>query len=1010
MKKMHSLRTSPPLLARRPWQALLALLFFLIPLGTPGTYAQSGTVTYDTVTQFNSNAACAAATTPTFTGTALSEDSNGELRLTPQVQEPFDSLTSAWQALSYDYTPAIAGAPTFIATGGTLAIRTDAATGRGGYVQSTANVSNYGDFEAVVSFDGGRFQRIGLSTGGSDPAVYAMFVSDEVAGNRELFALVRESGGINDATVPSFLLPQNNVRVRIRWSQASATADQFDLYIFRASAWELILSEQVPAAELTGGLGIRVSNRSTSLTPTLPLDGTYLNTAITTNWLRYTAADGAALVTPAPTPASGTYESCPIQINTSLQKWGAISWVATTPTDNPFGGTATTSVGLEMRAADTLGALAGAAYIPVTSGSVPALPARQFAQFRATLNTDDNSVSPTLDSLTLGYVTFVPGVTPASDNLGTQFRVQGTGFSASTALSVTLDGTPIGSGLTSNTFGEFTFYLNSTDAVVGSHTVVVSGAGQSPLSYPFSVTAGGAAAATPPPPPGTTPPTYNMPAPAECSDGVAPSYVIAGNSITLTACDFARSATLTSTLNSVANSFAPSVNANGALNTTFDTTGLAAGNYTLVLSGTHFSGSGTETATFNFRIARANAVTPSSARDGTFFLVEGRGLANNTALTVTLDGSPVTVTPSLSSDSVGEFAFYLDSTNATSGSHSVTISDGSTSVGPLAFTVDVGGTLGVTTGSPVGTMPAPTCSIGTLQFNPSFASAGTAVQVQACGFGRNASIAIRVDGNLIAQTTTANANGAVNFNLDTTGFTPGARSIELRGNTFPRSVTQLNRTASLTITQPAVMDPTSGRYDTLFRARGDGFNASTNLTLELDGVSIGNVNTDGTGQYDLYLDSTLAETGSHTLVVRGNIGASTGAETFNFTVTGTGTPVTPNPGAVAVFDMPAPSCVVGGSVSPTTGTEATSFTMTGCGFGRNATLNVSIDGSAVGTVNADVNGRFSYPINIDALAEGTHSVAVSGSPFSGATPRTVTGSFTLDLTSFEVYLPLVLAP
>jgi hypothetical protein len=976
------------------WFFVVAVLFSVLPFAAQPTQAVGGTLTFGTpATATAFDATCAVGGSPTFSGTLITEDPTYELRPALAFEDYFTgaSLGAQWTS-----GPLTAGTPTFVVANSMLTITPDASN-NGGYVLNSADMSDYGVFEAMVQFNGDS-QVAGLSESPVSPNRYALF---STLNNAAWNSIVEGSNGFETLPLRSPLDTTQPHLLRIEWylSDAQANDDQFVFAIDGSTVGN----------HASGHGGVSNVNRMRFVA----LDGS--TTPVQILWARYAEQDVAA---------SGTYTSCPLQVaNGQRQIWGPVSWVGrnTTPLNSQLAGPGdnpTTQV--EFRSGNTLVELGNASWVSVATGGTPNVAAGEYGQYRITLSSNNSANIPTVDSVSVGYVTLgatgsnVQSIEPSTGDYGTQFLALADGFAPNTAVTINLSGASTGTlNTTADGFGEVAFYLNSTPAMVGSYTAAVSGdaatSGTRSFNLNFTVTGGTSPAATPPAPGGT--PTLNMPSPAECADDVSPSYVIAGDSVTLTACDFQRNATLTSTLDSVANGFSPSVNVNGALSTTFSTTGMTAGTHALVLSGTHFSGSGTETATFNIRIARTNAVTPSSARDGTFFLVEGRGMGNNAPLTVTLDGSPVSIAPSLSSDAVGEFAFYLNSTNATSGAHSVSITDGTVTVGPLAFTVDVAGTLGVQVGSPLGSMPAPACNIGTLQFNPSFGSAGTAVQVQACGFGRNAPIAIRVDGNLIAQTTAADANGAVNFSLDTTGFTPGLRSIELRSSTtFPRAASQLTRTANLTITQPAVMDPTSGRYDTLFRASGDGFNTGATLTLTLDGVFLGTINADGAGQYDLYLDSTLAETGSHTLVVTGSVGASTGAETFNFTVLGTGTPVTPNPGAVTVFDMPAPSCVVGGSVSPTTGNESTSFTMTGCGFGRNATLNVSIDGIAVGTVNSDVNGRFSHPINTSALADGTHSVAVSGSPFSGATPRTVTGSFTLDLASFSVYLPLVLAP
>lgn len=241
-----------------------------------------------------------------------------------------------------------------------------------------------------------------------------------------------------------------------------------------------------------------------------------------------------------------------------------------------------------------------------------------------------------------------------------------------------------------------------------------------------------------------------------------------------------------------------------ALRTANDPSGLAAAAFTDVANGASYSGPEgvyaqyrvtltsttplTATPKLN-AISIANTpfdlpdrVTPSSAKYGTQFLANGDGFDSNAALSVAFDGRPSSG-PALSANQFGEFAFYADSTDASVGAHTVTISGpGHT---PITLSFDVGDTGSVPSPDPGGsaTFAMPEPSFAPVPISPAQGLPGTKFVAQSSGFARGATVNVKLDDSSIG-TTTANSNGQINYTLDSTGLVKGPHNLEFDGPFF----------------------------------------------------------------------------------------------------------------------------------------------------------------------------------------------------------------------------------
>lgn len=542
------------------WLATLALLLSMLPGGRTPAHAQGSPMTFTTVQDFS--APCSDGSAPTLDGTVVTEDGDGEISLAAQLEDYFRGTTldtARWITGTY-----LTQYPDIIVANGSLTITTRR-DGRG-YVQSVDS-QEYGVLEGVITFSAGEHQYFGFVEPGQNPSQFATIGTNF---NGDGIYAVAADGATRQAVLlsPILSIPR---RLRIEWSSVGNGQDQIRYFLYDLEA-NLVATQSLTVTSFpTNTMHIRLSNNPNRS-----------RWALSAAWIRYT---------PYAAP-SATYLSCPIVVDPHRQQvWGPITWSESVP--------AGTSLTVELRVANDLGSLATAPFVPVTNGGIPEVSTGIYAQYRLQLNAPAASlVAPKLNAIGIdAHVADV--VTPASARYGTQFLVYGGGFAPNATLAVAVDGQLL-SAMTANQFGEFAFYLDSTNARVASHVVGVSGAGRSPLTLNFVVTDIGA---VPPPVPGGTH-TFAMPMVASAPVPIIPSSGLPGTRFRAQGGGFARGATLAVELDGNTIDTTPA-DSNGEFSYILDSTGLAAGPHTLTFSGPAFGGGQPISVTFNFTIVTA---------------------------------------------------------------------------------------------------------------------------------------------------------------------------------------------------------------------------------------------------------------------------------------------------------------------------------------------------------------------------------------------------------------------
>jgi hypothetical protein len=226
--------------------------------------------------------------------------------------------------------------------------------------------------------------------------------------------------------------------------------------------------------------------------------------------------------------------------------------------------------------------------------------------------------------------------------------------------------------------------------------------------------------------------------------------------------------------------------------------------------------------------------------------------------------------------------------------------------------------------------------------------------------------------------------------------------------TTPFTATPKLSSISLASTPFDMLDqvaPNSAKYGTQFLVSGDGFDSDAALSVAFDGrpASAPALSANQFGEFAFYADSTDASVGAHTVTVSGPGHAPI---TLDFSVGDAGGVPAPVPGASATFAMPE-SSFAPVPITPAEGLPGTTFVAQSSGFARGATVNVSLDGSSIGTTTANSNGQINYTLDSTGLVKGPHSLAFDGPFFKSAGTLTVPFEFTI-VDQSKTYLPLLL--
>jgi hypothetical protein len=435
-----------------------------------------------------------------------------------------------------------------------------------------------------------------------------------------------------------------------------------------------------------------------------------------------------------------------------------------------------------------------------------------------------------------GSATFTvnPAITlsPTSGNVGSSVTVTGSGFAASSTVTINYDGvvqTTSPATVTTSSSGAFSASFSVPASVVGAHTVSASD-GSSSSSATFTVTQ---------------------------SITLAPTSGSVGSSVTVTGSGFAGSKTVTIKFGSTTMTTVPSTvttDAYGSFSASFTVPAATAGGKTVTATD-----AGSNSASATFTVTPAITLSPTSGNVGTTVTVSGTGFTASSAITGKFAGSTVTLSGTTTTDSSGSFSAATFTVPASAaGGQVVTITDGSSKSATATFTVTSSITLSPTSG-PV----------------------GTSVTVTGSGFAASATMTINYDG--VAQGTTptmvtTSATGAFSATFSVPASAKGSHTVQATDGTNSGS-------ATFAVTSAISLNPTNGNVGTTITVSGTGFAASSTITVKYDGTvqttSPATVATDAYGSFSASFAVPASVYGSHTVQATDGTNSATATFTVN---------------------------------------------------------------------------------------------------------------------------------
>jgi hypothetical protein len=401
-------------------------------------------------------------------------------------------------------------------------------------------------------------------------------------------------------------------------------------------------------------------------------------------------------------------------------------------------------------------------------------------------------------------------ITPAviagatTGKVGDQISVIGNGFNASSAVSIFLDGTLVGSSTTDNfgTFGSVPVSIPETPA--GSHTLNASDASgiATPAGFTISpkLTASGLGAAV-------------------------------GGQLTISGKGYAASSPLTAVLDTTPIAVSINTNAVGSFTAAVITVPpIAAGPHSLKVQDSLGNNS-----TVSLTTTSALKTNPSGGPVGTSVSVAGNGYVPNVKITLTYDNAAIQTSPSsIVSDASGNFSatFVVPATAA--GTFIVQASDGTNSAN-TPFRASASGGLATSKGA-----------------------VGDSVQVQGSGFAGGATVSIRYD-NIQIATATADTGGS----LSTSVIIPASQSGEhkILASDGVNSIT-----LTFVVSPSASASPTSGAVGSSATVQGTGFSGGAAIALQFDGAEIAKSNANSTGGFSIAFTVPSTSAGAHKLL------------------------------------------------------------------------------------------------------------------------------------------------
>ncbi len=533
------------------------------------------------------------------------------------------------------------------------------------------------------------------------------------------------------------------------------------------------------------------------------------------------------------------------------------------------------------------------------------------------------------DATTTAATTFV--VTPSfsisstQGNVGTQLLAQGTGYPASSSVSVVWPG--IGSVCRSSSSAVGTFSCSFAVPTTGEGTYgIQANAGAEPVA----------------PAEFTVNPQVTLSEPS----------VLVGATVVAQGTGFPAGKSVSVAWAAGVTACSSVASASGSFSCTFNVPATTFGDHQLAVSVPGASSVLSVGATLS--VGTSLSVSTASTTVGSAVTVSGLGLPAGSIYTVLWDWAPVACsTASATTTETGSFSCTLTVPQTVSGSHTISVS------------------------TPEGTT-APTTTISvapSLSLSESQAAVGTSIVLTGTGFWENARVGATFgpSGTDLCNEVTASGGFSCLFMVPA-GYA-GAHTITVRDlSTDGRSNAPL--TTSLTIVPALELAPGSGPSGSNLTITGTGFAAVSTVSIAWDGTPLSCASslfsTDALGTFACTAIAPVSNVGSHVVTA---VDSATPVDTAQATFW-----VVPASGG-SDGARPFASCNSGCSISLSTssGPVGTSVTVTGSSFAASSTVSVtwSPNSMALCSATATSAGAFSCSFLAPPAVAGSHTVTAA---------------------------------
>jgi hypothetical protein len=476
----------------------------------------------------------------------------------------------------------------------------------------------------------------------------------------------------------------------------------------------------------------------------------------------------------------------------------------------------------------------------------------------------------------------------STGNVGDTVIVTGHGFGSGLTASVYFDSTVMTTAVTA-TSGVFSASFTVPAAIVGTHTI-------------RGLDTGG------------TSPTANYVISPEIV--LSPVTQAVGSQISINGTGYKASSVISIYIDS---SLVSGTSATTGTTGSFSLAGLAV---PVLTGGTHTIAaydSSSNSASAALTVSPVIILNPVRGAAGSAIAITGSGFGANRAITITYGGSSVTTNPaSIATDAKGSFSARF------------IVPSGSSSIAYAVMAADI--TYSAT---------ASFTLAGGVTVSPSTGIAGATVSVKGINFTVGNTVIVRYEA---IQVGSAKADTSGSFSLS-------FKVPESSGGSHNIVCTDGIDTVSATFVMAASADlsASTGTINSQVSITGQGFAASSKVTISYDSKMIGTGNTGPSGTFTANVTIPASAAGNHTIT------ASDGANTASMTFTVTS----------------------GGNLSVSSGDVGSQITVNGNGLGAGQLCSIQWDNLQIATATADASGSITAAFKIPAATRGNHFITIS---------------------------------